>query len=664
MERTSSLVYQWDHNCQRIHDKIQSQVWHIQRELFEMECDHPPDLKHLLFFYKKWHYNNELHTRTKEEISTRKRVLESLLKKGYGVSTALADDMAAIQRHDLSICFKRLQEVFARELPGVKNHIYLPRDQEANHNSGYIIRELCKKLNEDYDSNLPQVEAPLPRIPIDLFLSIERETPPYAHMAIMDRMFLELTEESATIMEGTIGEVNTDSPEHLKYIASRNLRELFIYLYDSIGRDIVIDIDSIRTIHHSLTRDLDLSHTWNAGEFRTEDFEDKSGLTFEFGNFGRGIEELAHFLAQADWQADNLQKFTSALARLYYMLLSIHPFLDSNGRTSKCLINHLIMRRGLPPLLFDVHEEILCLPRYGGTVMMMQQYFMRRIAASIERYLFEREKIVHHNNLEKYFFRVDFDAGFYFRHLNGLFPLIEVDFKIYVLDEGHERYQSYLNQCKIVVPEEKLIHEIDIYYGFTRKHSRQWEGEGTLQIASLWKRGTDSHGVLYYHANAFISLGPHLAPYFNLELSLACPSRSLIFNNKSLNYVFAMDRPHLIRIIGDWLVKKIVDDPFFCAPSLETLRRLRERLEHSSSRLARLHECPESGEVEYHAAMQGMHPQPAAEFREVFVPLVLHFLETHNFLEREDLQDPDNGQLLLYCVHHLVPYTVKIFGYP
>ena len=91
---------------------------------------------------------------------------------------------------------------FARELPGVKNHIYLPRDQEANHNSGYIIRELCKKLNEDYDSNLPQVEAPLPRIPIDLFLSIERETPPYAHMAIMDRMFLELTEESATIMEG------------------------------------------------------------------------------------------------------------------------------------------------------------------------------------------------------------------------------------------------------------------------------------------------------------------------------------------------------------------------------------------------------------------------------------------------------------------------------
>lgn len=659
-------MYQWDHNCQRIHDKIQSQVWHIQRELFEMECDHPPDLKHLLFFYKKWHYNNELHTKTKEEISTRKRVLESLLKKGYGVSTALADDMAAIQRHDLSICFKRLQEVFARELPGVKNHIYLPRDQEANHNSGYIIRELCKKLNEDYDSNLPQVEAPLPRIPIDLFLSIERETPPYAHMAIMDRMFLELTEESATIMEGTIGEVNTDSPEHLKYIASRNLRELFIYLYDSIGRDIVIDIDSIRTIHHSLTRDLDLSHTWNAGEFRTEDFEDKSGLTFEFGNFGRGIEELAHFLAQADWQADNLQKFTSALARLYYMLLSIHPFLDSNGRTSKCLINHLIMRRGLPPLLFDVHEEILCLPRYGGTVMMMQQYFMRRIAASIERYLFEREKIVHHNNLEKYFFRVDFDAGFYFRHLNGLFPLIEVDFKIYVLDEGHERYQSYLNQCKIVVPEEKLIHEMNIYYGFTRKHSRQWEGEGTLQIASLWNRGTDSHGVLYYHANAFISLGPHLAPYFNLEMSLACPSRSLIFNNKSLNYVFSMDRSHLIRILGDDLVKKIIGDRSFFPSALESLRRLRSRLELRSSELLRLHDSPGPGpdEDNFHYAMRGMYPEKAGEFREVFVPLVLHFLEAHHFLEREDLQDPDNGQLLLYCVHHLVPYTVKIFGYP
>ncbi len=640
------------------------QVWHIQKELYEMERDRPPDLRQLLYFYKKWHYNNELYTRTKEEISIRKRVLETLLKKGYGVSTALAEDLAAIQRHDLSSCFRRLQDIFTRELSGVKNHIYLPHDQEANHNSGYIIRELCRKLNEDYDSNLPHVEAPLPRIPIDLFLSIERDTPPYAHMAILNRMFLELTEESATIMEGTIGEVNTDPPEHLKYIASRNLRELFTYLYDSIGRDIVIDIDSIRTIHHSLTRDLDLSHTWKAGEFRTEDFGDKSGLTFEFGNFERGIEELAGFLAQADWQAENLQKFTSALAKLYYMLLSIHPFLDSNGRTSKCLINHLIMRRGLPPLLFDVHEEVLCLPRYGGTVMMMQQYFMRRIAASIERYLFEREKIVHHGNLEKYFFRVDFDAGFYFRHLNGLFPLIEVDFKIYVPDESHELYQSYLNQCKIAVPEEKLIHEMDIYYGFTRKNSRQWEGEGALQIASLWKRGTDSHGVLYYSANAFIQLGPHIAPYYHLELSLACPSRALIFNNKSLNYVFSMDRPHLIRIFGDMLVKKIVGDELFLTSSLESLRRLRERLEIHSSELSSAHNISGTEISELHMAMRDMYPQQAAEFREVFVPLVLHFLETHNFLEREDPQDPDNVQLLLYCVQHLVPNTVKIFGYP
>ncbi|MDQ7825000.1 MAG: Fic family protein [Candidatus Eremiobacteraeota bacterium] len=664
MNTRTAPVYEWDHNCQRIHETLERNFSHIGRELYELEhCGVPESLGDLLNYYKKWHYNNELFTQSQEEVVSRKKVIESLSKKGYGVSIDLAKDMTSFQMKELKWRLQGLLYTFSVPIGKVRASIYLPQAQERNRNSSYIIRELCKKLGKDPASETPAAAKPAPRLPIDLFLRMAKETPPHAHMALLNRMFLELTEESSTIMEGSIGAVNVDTPQHLKYIASRNLRELFGYLYDTIGHEIRIDLDWIRKIHFFLTRDLDHSHTWRAGEFRGEDFEDRSGLTFEFGNFQKGLEELSEFLGKVDWDIENFNRFTYSLARLYYLLIGIHPFLDSNGRTAKCLVNHLMLRRGLPPIIFHMHDEVISLPRYGGSILEMQHYFHRRIASSLEHYFFEREKLVHFGNLEKHFFGVNFDAGFYFRHLNGIFPLIEVDFKVYVLDRSHHLWQHYINQCRIAVPREDLIPSLIIYYGFTREGSPEWEHEAEQPLRVWWFRGKDANDIPYFGATCFIELGWHLASYDFLEISLACPPEDLGFLNKDLNYRYRMDRSHLMKIVGSHIAALLGDTRALNDEELAPLRAARDRLEWRSCEVIDGYRLHDPEEMALHRARALMENSDIAEIlKTVFIPQLLHLIGKHHLTGREDPADGDNLLAVHHCIQAFLPATAYLVG--
>lgn len=668
---TGALVYDWDSNCQRIHDRLHTNFSHIRRETGELEHTSPQDQKNLLFYFKKWHYNNELFLRCCEEISSRKRVIETLSKKGYGVSTALGNDMGSIQHHEVSECLQRLSATFDRTLDMVKSQIYLPAEQISNRNSSYIMRELCKRLGEDFQGHLhsvtPQVMGLSPAahtIPLSVFRQIQQDTPPRAHISIMNRMFLELTEESGTIMEGSIGEINVDSPQHLKALASRNIRELFNYLYDTIDEDLGIDLEWIKRIHYFLTRDLDISHAWKAGEFRQEDFSDRSGLTLDFGNFDRGLQELGALLERVNWKTESLHAFSSNLARVYYLLLGIHPFTDSNGRAAKCLVNHLMMRRGLPPLLFSVRQEILYLPRYGGSALMMEHYFEHRLAVSIERYLFERDKIRHFGNLEKHFFKVDFDSGFYFRHLNGMFPLIEVDFKVYMIPGGNALAAQYINQCRIVLPDENRLQNLIIYYGFTGEGGGDWAEKGEMAPTISWKRGPDSNNISFFIITCFIPVGPHLARYDALEISLACPACNLVFNNKGLNYRYQMDRSHLTRLAGDLLTRRILSGEAYRDADAAPLRRVRDHLEHRATEIFRNLGIGDDADFEsLRAELRERFPDVAGDYQAHFLPSLFELVQKHNLTGKGDPAHTDNIQLVQYCARRIAPNAEKLFGY-
>lgn len=63
------------------------------------------------------------------------------------------------------------------------------------------------------------------------------------------------------------------------------------------------------------------------------------------------MEEFNEWLNSEETQKLHPVEF-AALA--HYKLVYIHPFLDGNGRTSRLLMNLILMRNGFPPVSIQV----------------------------------------------------------------------------------------------------------------------------------------------------------------------------------------------------------------------------------------------------------------------------------------------------------------------
>ena len=194
---------------------------------------------------------------------------------------------------------------------------------------------------------------------------------------------------SMTIMKGSTGLHDGRSCQELKLLANRNFVDdgpralLRLQDFTEIG------IDLLKRIHWGLSRDLDA----DGGNFRAIDFPDRNGVTFEFDNFQREIADLAIVLDETARSFHRLHEFIYNLARSYYMFIGIHPFWDGNGRAGRCFLNFLFMKKGLPPVLLDDREEVLALPRYGGSMEDMHRYLQGRLRRAIETYFYERWKL-------------------------------------------------------------------------------------------------------------------------------------------------------------------------------------------------------------------------------------------------------------------------------
>lgn len=533
-------VYGWDDNCQRIHDYLTENFRHIAAETGQLEYDDRPQSSYeLLNYYKKWQYNNELYNSTITEILSRKNVIEELLQKGYGVSTALLGDLETFLSREAVWYSQALEHTFYLQIDKIKSLMYLSDHQLYSKNSWHIISQLCRILNLDEQEKFVFQEVDYDVRPdIDAFFHQSRNTPLHANIATLLKMFLSMTEGSGTIMSGNIGHVNVDPAYRIKYLASRNIRDLFEFMYANIDSKFLIDFNFIQNIHYRLTRDLDKSHTWKAGEIRTEDFENKNGLTFDFGNFQRGLGELDEFLAGADWNTDSFEYFIKQLVTLYYMLISIHPFLDSNGRTAKSLVNFLVLKRGLPPILFDNHDELPALHRYGGSLINMEKYFKKRIKISVQSYFEELHRLKELNLLEINFYNIDFDSGFYFRQLSGVNPGIEISFKIYEVPTDYEIYPYYVEQCKVTVSSKAGLENIIVNCGFTSEPFGSWKAMLRFYPDCFIYKGKDHFNINTWEATVIVPR--YQCPEQLNFLEIAIHNGEIYFNNKGLNYRYEL----------------------------------------------------------------------------------------------------------------------------
>lgn len=530
-----STVYEWDQNCDSIYQPLFNSFKSVNDTSAHLEHDvNPANTQQLFDYYRKWHEIREEYLSSLREAISRCDTIYALSEQGYGVSTALAEALSQLLSREAVWCDSALKYSFSIQLPNLEQYVRIPESQVRALNSRYILESLSKLLS--IPCPLEPAEQPVQANLFENFFNNFSKIPLSANSAILLKMFLSVAESSDTVMTGLIGEVNVDPEQQIKLLASRNLRELFYSLCSNIEEFGKIDLDFICHIHYMLTRDLDSSHTWRAGEIRREDFYNRSGLTYEYGNFYRGIEELKAFLESADWNCMEPDRFICQAATLYYMLISIHPFLDSNGRTAKTMINFLLLKRGILPILFNTPQEIFALHRYGGSIEDMVNYFVKRINLSIVSYYADCERLGRMGILHSEFTNSDFDAGIYFSIVDN--ELLKLDFKVYEL-KGELSHKSFYTARSLISCDFEFHPEsLTLLAGLTDTPSEEWQETQEYGISSISYLGTDIYGAEIYEVSILIPIVEQLWHAIFFEATVVLDG--VWYNNKGLNYRYLL----------------------------------------------------------------------------------------------------------------------------
>jgi hypothetical protein len=533
-----AFAYQWDHHCHELFRSIKGRFGHMLKELGELEYQYVFDEESLLNYFKKWHYNKEHYYRTIHEIDRRRYVIDSLGYRGYGVNRDLQRALDGLSNEYAGYVYRLLTERFNKHIDLAKDLIYLPWEYITSMDSHYIIGELCKKLHWNPDENIPT----LPSAELDLgryFHVMSRETSWSANTAIFQKLFMNLGSSSMTIMRGSRGYHDQLSSRYLKIIGNRNFIELYRELFSSLHTFTDIGTDLLKRIHFALSKGIDP----DAGNFRTYDFDDRNGVTIEHDNFQREVADLGHVLWETGQSFHDLGTFIFNLSRSYYMFIGIHPFGDSNGRTGRCFLNFLLIKKGLPPVSFIDRKEIFALPRYGGSMEDMHEYIKARIMRAVNLYFYERWKLERFGFLAKDLYNVSFDSGFHFRQINDMPRKLEVNFNVYLIGEDNPLEEQYRDQCMVVLPAEHLIWNMTIYCGFSYNYGGEWNNVFHLRNNFFIREiRPETPGVRVFDIDFVVELRAEDSCYDYFNCCVVSHEAGRIFNNRGLNYSYKIDR--------------------------------------------------------------------------------------------------------------------------
>jgi len=89
-----------------------------------------------------------------------------------------------------------------------------------------------------------------------------------------------------------------------------------------------------------------------------------------------------------DLTTDNGRHPVEVAAEAHYQLVTIHPFVDGNGRTARLLMNLILMQYGFPPALIRKRDRL----RYIGSLEKAQlggskEDYYKIVAAAVDRSL-------------------------------------------------------------------------------------------------------------------------------------------------------------------------------------------------------------------------------------------------------------------------------------
>ena len=179
---------------------------------------------------------------------------------------------------------------------------------------------------------------------------------------------LSLGETKLVILDGvTIG--GKSVREHLEAI---NHKKAIDYLESVVSQTSPISEDLILAIHKLILREIDDE---NAGVYRSTKVH-ISGSRYAPPDPIAVPHQMKEFIAQIN-QAGKHPVIAAADA--HYGLVTIHPFIDGNGRCARLLMNLLFMQEGYPPVIVPVsrrEEYIKSLDKAQTTGEMAAYYIL------------------------------------------------------------------------------------------------------------------------------------------------------------------------------------------------------------------------------------------------------------------------------------------------
>lgn len=156
--------------------------------------------------------------------------------------------------------------------------------------------------------------------------------------------------ETALVIEKGITVRGKSLKEHLE---AKNHVEALEYIKTLVGskREDITET-TVQEINRIV---LDKIEAYNGGIYRTQHARIR-GSTTVLPNPAKVPELMEQFIT---WlQGPNSDQIVKIAADAHYKLVSIHPFEDGNGRTSRLLMNLILMQSGYPPAIIRKEDTV------------------------------------------------------------------------------------------------------------------------------------------------------------------------------------------------------------------------------------------------------------------------------------------------------------------